>query len=246
LSGDALQMVFANFSQWLQVVVLNACYSKDQAAALLVNVDAVIGMTNSIADASAIEFSASFYRALGFGRSVDEAFRQATAALRLKSLSSAGQPTLEHREGVDPRQLRLAGASEFALALRRAQDPRLPEQLRELLLAGRELVVLADEELRLRRDKAAEENHIFVVLTLRQSATVYVVEVNRHAAVGLAAEALASKIIPVEVYDYEWELATDGEILPSNLSLSMAGLRSGDRVMLVGNHYRPQWLPELT
>lgn len=76
LSQAALATIFSHFRQWLQLVVLNACYSADQAESLAEHADAVIGMTSAVGDAAAVEFAAGFYRALGFGRSVQDAFSQ--------------------------------------------------------------------------------------------------------------------------------------------------------------------------
>src|SRR3954452_5263351 len=74
VSKEALAHLFRTLKDNVRVVVLNACYSRPQAEALAEAVDCTVGMDWAIGDAAAIVFSASFYRAIGFGRSVKEAF----------------------------------------------------------------------------------------------------------------------------------------------------------------------------
>jgi CHAT domain-containing protein len=221
LSGEALGTIFSRFRQWLQLVVLNACYSADQAETLAEQADAVIGMTDRIGDAAAIEFSAGFYRALGFGRSVEDAFSQGVAMLTVHGLPEADVPKLIHRTGVDPTKLVLAGASDAAIALRRAEDPRVPEKLRHLLQGGCEFLLLSDEAVRLLERHEAEENRIFLELGMRQSEAVFVVEVNRFAAVWRAATILAERLVPTDIYLYDWTLA-------SGFRLGLGGQRPGN------------------
>ena len=104
VSPEALGGVFANFRQWLQIVVLNACYSAVQVQSLVKQVDAVIGMREAISDHAAIEFSASLYRAIGFGRTVQDAFDQAVAVLRVGGLPGDRTPAITGREST-PRSL---------------------------------------------------------------------------------------------------------------------------------------------
>ena len=245
LSGEALGTIFSHFRQWLQVVVLNACYSATQAESLAEHADAVIGMSDRVGDAAAIEFSAGFYRALGFGRSVEDAFAQGVAMLAVHGLSDADVPRLTHRDGVSPAKLVLAGASDAAISIRRAEDPRVPERLRQLLQDGRDFLLLSDKAMRLAERHAGEENRIFLELGMRQSDALFVVEVNRFSEVGAAAGVLAERLIPNDTYAYDWTLVANGEPVADHLSLAMAGLRSGDQVLLVGNHRAPEWAPRM-
>ena len=76
ISVQALKAVFKTLKDNIRLVVLNACYSKIQAEAIRQEIECVVGMNDAIGDEAAITFSASFYRALGFGRSIQEAFEQ--------------------------------------------------------------------------------------------------------------------------------------------------------------------------
>jgi hypothetical protein len=103
--------LFSALKDNIRLVFLNACYSREQAQALVANIDCVIGMTKSIHDNAAKIFSSSFYRAIGFGRSIQEAFDQGVAALLLEDIPEEGVPELLTREGVDPRQIVLIRSS---------------------------------------------------------------------------------------------------------------------------------------
>jgi CHAT domain len=58
----------------LKAVVMNACYTADQARVISTAVQDVVVMDGELSDAAAIQFSAEFYAQLGNGRSFREAF----------------------------------------------------------------------------------------------------------------------------------------------------------------------------
>jgi hypothetical protein len=74
LAGPALAKVIASTARNLRLVVLNACYSVEQARELVHAVDCVVGMSRAIQDEVARRFAIGFYRALGYRRSVGNAF----------------------------------------------------------------------------------------------------------------------------------------------------------------------------
>lgn len=78
----------------VDIVVLNACYSKHQARPILSAVKAVVGTTDAVEDEAARRFTAAFYRSLGNGLSVREAFRDGTDAVLLHGL-----PDVFHSDG---------------------------------------------------------------------------------------------------------------------------------------------------
>lgn len=104
-SPKALRALFHHFSNDVKVVVLNACYSELQAIAISEAIDCVIGMTDQISDDAATLFAASFYRALGFGRSVKDAFEQSVISLGLEESTETEIPQLIVRNGCDPSML---------------------------------------------------------------------------------------------------------------------------------------------
>jgi len=105
VSKAALVHLFRILKDNVRVVVLNACYSRPQAEAIAEIIDCTIGMNRPIGDFAAIVFAASFYRAIGFGRSVKEAFELGRAALLLEGIPEDQTPELLTRPGIDPSRL---------------------------------------------------------------------------------------------------------------------------------------------
>lgn len=101
IAPEALAAVFRATPDNTRVVLLNACYSAMQAQAISTYIDFIIGMEAPINDRSAIIFAASFYSALGFGRSVQQAFDQGVAALMLNGMPDHDVPQLLVRPGAD-------------------------------------------------------------------------------------------------------------------------------------------------
>jgi WD40 repeat protein len=110
VTADALQRLFTTLRDDIRLVVLNACYSHEQAGAVAEVIDCVIGMSDRIGDDAARAFAASFYRALGFGRSVQSAFDQGLAAIALEGLEAEHVPRLLARAGVDPGSVYIVNA----------------------------------------------------------------------------------------------------------------------------------------
>jgi hypothetical protein len=90
-------------------VVLNACYSKPQAEGIVEVIDCAVGMSKTIGDEAAIVFAGSFYRALGFGLSVQDAFEQGRTALLLEGIPEDRTPELLVKQGVDAADVYLVG-----------------------------------------------------------------------------------------------------------------------------------------
>jgi len=103
VSTEALTAVFKTFRNTTRLIILNACYSKAQAEAIQQEIECVVGMNAAIEDTAARTFAASFYRAIGFGASMQEAFEQGKSALLLEGLTEEGSiPELLVRPGTDP------------------------------------------------------------------------------------------------------------------------------------------------
>jgi hypothetical protein len=105
VTKEALVSLFHALKDNILLVVLNACFSRPQAEAITQEIDCVIGMSRAIGDEAAITFAASFYRAIGFGRSVKQAFDQGKTALLLDGIREQNTPALLTREHVDPNNI---------------------------------------------------------------------------------------------------------------------------------------------
>jgi len=87
--AEALSEMFRLFSSNVGCVLLNACYSEEQANAIVNHIDYVIGMSQAIRDDAAIAFSKGFYRAVGYERSIEEAFEFGKNAIQLEISGSS-------------------------------------------------------------------------------------------------------------------------------------------------------------
>ena len=119
ISSESLRQLFSVLRHNVRVVVLNACYTDEQAGAIAEVVDAVVGMSEAIRDDSARIFSSSFYRALGFGASVANAFEQGQLAisLEIEDRQQAQVPVLITRPEVDATKIMLIGEEPSFLRL---------------------------------------------------------------------------------------------------------------------------------
>lgn len=105
VGAEALKEFFSAFRGQIRVVVLNACHSRPQAQAIADAVGCAIGTPSRIKDDAAISFSAAFYSSIAFGESVQSAFDQACATLRMKACPGDEIPQLIVRDGVDASNL---------------------------------------------------------------------------------------------------------------------------------------------
>ena len=94
ISPDALSSLFEQFSDQVRVVVLNACYSDQQAQAISKQVDYVIGMNTSITDPASIAFSIGFYQAIGAGRNIVDAHKLGVTQIKLQGIEEHEIPVL--------------------------------------------------------------------------------------------------------------------------------------------------------
>jgi CHAT domain-containing protein len=94
LQPSALHQLFHTLKDNVRCVVLNACYSTQQAAAIAEVIDCVVGMSSGVSDEAAIEFSTAFYRALGHGRNVETAFALGVGQLKLIGQTEHDVPQL--------------------------------------------------------------------------------------------------------------------------------------------------------
>jgi hypothetical protein len=108
VAADALGQVFALLKGCVQCVVLNACFSAEQAQAIAEHVPCVVGMAAEFSDRAAVVFASAFYQALGFGEDVRTAFALGQAQLVLEGLGEQSTPALIAPNS-DPARLFLAG-----------------------------------------------------------------------------------------------------------------------------------------
>lgn len=101
VSKEAITMAMATASDTIRLVVFNACFSETQAQSVVEHIESAIGMSDSIRDDTAMTFAAQLYSSIGFGLSLDIAYKQAIAALLLEDIPGDDIPKLYCREDVD-------------------------------------------------------------------------------------------------------------------------------------------------
>lgn len=144
ITAEALASLFRALKDRVRVVLLNACNSESQSAGINEVIDCVIAMSTMVSDQASITFSASFYRAIGFGRSVQDAFEQGKTALMLEGIPEAHVPRLSVREGVDAARVILVNprsAGSEALPTAAGHTERGPEATELVLLQTEDATV---------------------------------------------------------------------------------------------------------
>jgi hypothetical protein len=91
---EALAALFEQFANYVNCVLLNACYSETQAKAIAEHVEYVVGMSQAISDKAAIAFAIGFYQALGAGRTIEEAYKLGCVQIRLQGVPEHLTPVL--------------------------------------------------------------------------------------------------------------------------------------------------------
>jgi hypothetical protein len=94
VTAESLAILFELFRDTIKCVILNSCYSENQAKAIKLNIPYVIGMKAGIPDKSAISFSTGFYKAIGAGKDIPFAFKLGKTAIELEGVSGKVIPIL--------------------------------------------------------------------------------------------------------------------------------------------------------
>lgn len=98
VSAQALAQTFEQFPS-VECVLLNACYSDEQAKPISHTVPHVIGMNKAISDRAAIAFSHGFYAALGGGRSYEAAYEMGITAIGNQDITEVNVPVWRMSSG---------------------------------------------------------------------------------------------------------------------------------------------------
>ena len=94
VSNEAISDLFELFKESVKCVVLNACYSEQQAESIRKHVPYVVGMRSEMPDDAAIKFSVGFYKAIAAGKTVEFAFNLGVNAIKLEGLEATLIPKL--------------------------------------------------------------------------------------------------------------------------------------------------------
>jgi GUN4-like/CHAT domain len=101
VSASALASLFKLHTNYVNCVLLNACYSEKSAVAISQYINYAIGMNNSIEDRAAIEFAKGFYDGLGYKLGDQDvfqrAFDEAMVAIEMENISQGSIPVLKKK-----------------------------------------------------------------------------------------------------------------------------------------------------
>ena len=97
VDAETLAALFKLVSKQVECVLLNACYSENQANVIVEHIQYVIGMSQAISDKAAIAFSVGFYQALGAGKSIEKAYEFGVVQIRLQGIQEHLTPILIKR-----------------------------------------------------------------------------------------------------------------------------------------------------
>jgi len=103
----ALVSLFNVLKDDIRLVVFNACFSRPQAEGIVENIAFAIGMNRAIGDKAAIQFAEALYQAIGFGRTMQEAFDLGTTALPMAGIPEGSTPELLAHPKADPTKVAL-------------------------------------------------------------------------------------------------------------------------------------------
>lgn len=99
IAPDALAALFEQFTDHVNCVLLNSCYSEVQAVAIAQHIDYVVGMNQAIGDKAAIAFAIGFYQALGAGRAIVNAYKLGCVQIGLQGIPEHLTPVLIQKGG---------------------------------------------------------------------------------------------------------------------------------------------------
>ncbi|BAY67091.1 hypothetical protein NIES22_72540 (plasmid) [Calothrix brevissima NIES-22] len=102
VSADGLASLFKLHADYVNCVLLNACYSAKPAHAISQHINYAIGMNQPIGDKAAIAFAQGFYDGLGYENSETQnvfqrAFEEGLVAIQMEDISQGQIPVLKSK-----------------------------------------------------------------------------------------------------------------------------------------------------
>jgi hypothetical protein len=133
VATDALFNLFELFTEQIECVLLNACYSETQADAIVQHINYVVGMSQEIRDDAAIAFATGFYQALGYGRSVEQSYKFGRIAIQLQISGTSATRSIASDE---TRKLEVANITNRVV---------IPEHLKPVLKKKANLTIVSGD-----------------------------------------------------------------------------------------------------
>ncbi|MEG4070856.1 AAA-like domain-containing protein [Microcoleus sp. Pol11C2] len=118
VNTKALAALFEAFKEYVECVILNACYSEVQAGAIARHIPYVIGMKQAVGDNAAREFAVGFYDTLAAGESIEFAYKLGCVSISMAGIPEELTPVLKKK-------------SDFSDAAERSGDSSVSEIVEE-------------------------------------------------------------------------------------------------------------------
>jgi hypothetical protein len=97
VNAKALAALFEAFKEYVECVILNACYSEVQAEAIARHIPYVIGMNQAVGDQAAREFAVGFYDTLAAGESIEFAYKLGCVSISMAGIPEELTPVLKKK-----------------------------------------------------------------------------------------------------------------------------------------------------
>lgn len=136
LSTDALCALLELFYDRIECVLLNACYSQEQAESIVKYINYTIGMNQEIRDDAAIAFATGFYRGIASGSAIERSYQFGCNAIQIL-IASANNPASDAIEG--DRKLGFAGRLQ-------AEQIPIPEHLKPIFKQKESLTYIQEQK----------------------------------------------------------------------------------------------------
>lgn len=98
VTTEALAILFGLCANYVECVVLNACYSVTQAQGIVKHIRYVVAMRQEVGDEAAIEYSRGFYSAIASGEPYDMAHEYGRNAIQIEGLAEEMTPIIKKKE----------------------------------------------------------------------------------------------------------------------------------------------------
>ncbi|BAU42032.1 CHAT domain-containing protein [Leptolyngbya sp. O-77] len=98
VTTEALATLFGLCANYVECVVLNACYSISQAEGIANRIKYVAAMRQELGDKAAIEYSRGFYFAIASGEAYDIAHEYGRSAIQIEGLGEEMTPIIKKKD----------------------------------------------------------------------------------------------------------------------------------------------------
>ncbi|WP_019507873.1 NACHT domain-containing protein [Pleurocapsa sp. PCC 7319] len=133
VNPDTLSNLFDSLEKKVECVLLDGCYNEVIANAIAQHIKYVIGISQEIRDNAALDFAIGFYRALGWGKSIEESYMFGRNAIQIQIAKANTSRT------------RRSGVSRNFEALDAIEQVFIPNHLKPVLKQNQNLNLFPEE-----------------------------------------------------------------------------------------------------